>query len=205
MMWNERYCDAFSSYGREPNDFLKVVAQNIPKGPVLCIAEGEGRNAVYLAKLGYEVTAMDASDVGLQNAQKLAQENQVTLTTIHADLEHFDFQSNYWSGIVSIWAHLPPTIRKKVHANLVKGLQQNGVFVLEAYAPRHLQTTGIGGPPVVELLMDKDIVQQELQGLDFELIQECERQITEGTYHQGTSITTQILGRKIIEPKHLID
>ena len=85
-MWNARYAEAFEAYGTKPNDFLKAVSGQIPPGPVLVIAAGEGRDAVFLAELGHEVTAMDLSEIGLANAATLAAERQVNLTTVVADL-----------------------------------------------------------------------------------------------------------------------
>ena len=85
-MWDERYTEAFVSYGTEPNDWLREVADKIPDGPILCLAEGEGRNAVFLAERGHDVTAVDLSEVGLENAKELADERGVALTTIVANL-----------------------------------------------------------------------------------------------------------------------
>ena len=111
-MWNERYNRAEYVFGTEPNDFLKENFQKIPLGgKVLCLAEGEGRNAVFLAEQGYQVTAMDMSNVGLNKALKLAQDRGVDIITQVADLADYDFGQAQWDGIVAIWAHLPPAIR----------------------------------------------------------------------------------------------
>lgn len=89
-MWDERYSTDEYVYGIEPNDFLKANYSSIPKGKVLCLAEGEGRNAVFLAELGYSVTAVDSSSVGLKKAEKLAHMRGVQLECIHGDLEHYE-------------------------------------------------------------------------------------------------------------------
>ena len=105
-MWNERYAEAGYAYGTEPNDFLVAHAAQIPPGRVLCLAEGQGRNAVWLAQQGYDVTAVDLSEVGLAKAQQLAAERGVQLTTIQADLAQFTIEPQTWDGIVSRYSFL---------------------------------------------------------------------------------------------------
>lgn len=195
-MWNARYADAFVSYGTEPNDFLRSVADRIPDGPVLCLAEGEGRNAVFIAQRGHAVTAVDQSAVGLANAARLATERGVELTTVVADLATFDLGDAAWAGIISIWAHTPPDIRARVHAACVKALRPGGALILEAYTPRQLDRPGVGGPRDAALLMTPAGLRGELSGLDFERCAEVDRDVTEGRYHTGPSTTVQVLAFK---------
>ena len=132
-MWDQRYNEEGFAYGIDPNDFLKSEYSRIPKGGrVLCLAEGEGRNAVFLAKQGYAVTAIDQSSVGLEKAKNLAIENGVQISTIVADLTDYDFGNEIWDGIVSIAAHVPPGLRKKLHGQVFSSLKRGGVFILEA-------------------------------------------------------------------------
>ena len=114
-MWDERFSEPGFAYGTEPNDFLASVADRIPMGRVLSLAEGEGRNAVFLAGLGYEVTAVDSSRVGLAKAEGLAAERGVTIATVNADLADFEIEPGVWQGIISIFCHLPPVVRAAVH------------------------------------------------------------------------------------------
>lgn len=192
-MWDDRYSEAFASYGTEPNDFLREVANRIPPGPVLCLAEGEGRNAVFLAERGHDVTAVDLSEVGLSNARALATERGVEIRTVCADLADYDPGVSCWAGIVSIWAHVPPAVREQLHAKCVRALSPGGAFVLEAYSPRHLDRPGQGGPPSAALLMTPEALRRELAGLTFERCEEVDRDITEGRYHRGPSSTVQLL------------
>jgi len=191
--WDERYAERFASYGTEPNDFVKAVAERLPAGPVLCLAEGEGRNAVFLAQRGHDVTAVDLSPAGLANAQALAAERGVTLDTEQVDLAEYDPGVRQWASIVSIWAHVPPAIRAPLHARCVKALRPGGAFVLEAYTPRQLDCAGVGGPPRAELLMTAEGLREELAGLRFEICHEVEREVSEGRYHSGPSATVQVL------------
>lgn len=194
--WNDRYSDRFNAYGTEPNDFLREVCEQIPRGRVLCLAEGEGRNAVFLAQRGHAMTAIDRSEVGLTNAAQLAAERGVALETIVADLAEHDLGDGAWAGIVSIWAHMPSAVRAPLHAAVVSALQPGGVFVLEAYTPRQLERPGRGGPPVADLLMTPEALRAELAGLELLRCEEVDRDVDEGEFHRGPSTTVQVLARK---------
>ncbi len=197
-MWDQRYNEEGFAYGTEPNDFLKSEYRRVPKkGRVLCLAEGEGRNAVFLAKQGYLVTAVDQSLVGLQKAENLAAEHGVEISTTVADLADYDLGSEVWDGIVSIAAHVPPLLRKEIHAQVAGALKRNGIFILEAYTERHLEMDGVGGPPQKELFMSLDELKVELEGLELIMGIEIERNISEGKYHQGESVVVQVVAGKI--------
>ena len=193
--WEQRYAEPTFAYGTEPNDFLRAVTEVIPRGRVLCLAEGQGRNAVYLAQRGYEVTAVDQSTMGMQRAKQLAAERGVSITTQVADLAFFDLGRECWSGIVSIFAHIDPVSRRELHRRVVNGLKPGGVFVLEAYSPAQLRF-GTGGPKAAELCMNLADLKQELAGLEFLQAQEIEREVFEGSYHTGQGAVVQILARK---------
>ncbi|MEM6788238.1 MAG: class I SAM-dependent methyltransferase [Myxococcota bacterium] len=195
-MWNERYADAHVAYGTDPNDYLREVADRIPSGPVLCLAEGEGRNAVFLAARGHAVTAVDQSSVGLDHAARLASQRNVSLTTVVADLGDYDLGDAAWAGIVSIWAHTSAPIRKALHARCVWALRPGGAFVLEAYTPRQLTRAGRGGPPDAATMMTADGLRRELVGLAFARCEEVDRDVDEGRYHRGPSATVQALAFK---------
>jgi SAM-dependent methyltransferase len=192
-MWNQRYDTDAYVYGTEPNEFLKQQADKLPKGRILCLADGEGRNSVYLAGLGYDVTAVDSSDVGLAKAQKLAAEKGVTITTQVADLADYDLGQGQWQGIVSIFCHLPPPLRKKVHGNINAALVDGGVLLLEAYTPDQLQN-GTGGPPNAAMMMTAAELPQELVGLQIDSCEELEREVVEGEGHSGTGAVVQLIG-----------
>lgn len=195
MNWDARYSEPGYAYGTAPNDFLREMAGRIPPGPVLCLAEGEGRNAVFLAEQGHAVTAVDASSVGLAKAATLARARAVGLETVHADLADFAIKEGAWAGIVTVFAHLPPALRTRLHAAVVKGLRPGGVYLLEAYTPRQLDF-GTGGPPDVSLLMTADGLRQELAGLELEICREVERDVVEGRFHSGRAAVVQVLGRR---------
>jgi SAM-dependent methyltransferase len=194
-MWDERFDTPEYVYGTTPNHFLEKVSKNIPAGSVLCIGEGEGRNAVFLAERGHAVTAVDASSVGLRKAAELAASRGVSIETVHADLADYPIEPERWAGIVSIFCHVPPALRAKIHRTAVAGLLPGGAFVLEGYSPRQLEYR-TGGPSTLELLMDLETIKSELAGLDFERAEEIVRRIGEGEFHKGDGSVVQILGFK---------
>ena len=120
--WDQRFSEAGWAYGTAPNDFLRAEAGQLPPGPVLCLAEGEGRNAVHLAGLGHRVEAVDQSEAGLAKTRLLAAERGVEVRTTRADLAVFDLGQSRWQGIVSIFVHLPSPLRQRVHAQVVAAL-----------------------------------------------------------------------------------
>ncbi len=193
--WNDRYADAELAYGEAPNDFLREQAPLVGAGPVLCLAAGQGRNALFLAARGHAVTAVDRSDVGLQRAATLAEQAGLPLETVCADLAGYDLGQAAWGTVVSTFAHLPPELRRHVHAGVVHALQPGGHLILEAYHPRQLKF-GTGGPKSEEMLMTLEALREELQGLEFVIAREGERMIREGRYHNGRSAVVQVLARK---------
>lgn len=195
-MWDERYQADEYIFGTEPNDFLKANTDQLKPGRVLCLADGEGRNGVYLAKLGFDVTAVDSSAVGLKKAQKLATESGVAIKTIQADLNDFVIEPNHWDNIISIFCHLPEPLRKKVHSGSAQGLSEGGVFLLEAYTVKQIDMPGTGGPPVPELMFSAEMLKQDFQTLEIIQALETERPVNEGSKHCGSSAVIQFIARK---------
>jgi SAM-dependent methyltransferase len=195
-MWDERYSASGYFYGTEPNDFLRERAAAItPGGSVLCLGEGEGRNAAWLAGRGLEVTALDQSGEGLRKARELAARRGVAIVTLQADLAGHDILPAGWDAIVSIWCHLPSRLRARVHAQVVAGLKPGGVFLLEAYRPEQLRF-GTGGPKEADLLPSLAQLRHELAGLEIEHGAELEREVHEGQGHSGPSAVVQVLARR---------
>jgi SAM-dependent methyltransferase len=193
--WNERYGNPGQSYGTAPNDFLRLNFGSLPKGRVLSLCEGEGRNAVFLSRQGYEVLAVDGSTVGLQNAEKFAIQQGVKIKTEVADMADYKIQPGYWDAVVLIFAHLPGLIRKRIHQQAVLGLRGGGVLLLESFAPGQL-AHNTGGPKNLDLLPSLAQLQAELQGLEFIVAQEIQRDVHEGMYHTGHAEVVQIIGRR---------
>lgn len=191
-MWDKEYDREEYVYGKLANDFLQSHYQAIPKGKVLLLAEGEGRNAVFLAKLGYTVTAVDISSVGLKKAEKLAKENNVVIETICADLEAFDLGESQWDGIVSIYCHLPLSVRQALYKRIERAIKPAGVFLLEGYRPKQLNYK-TGGPPMASMMSSKASLIEELPKFKFSHLEELDRVVNEGINHHGLGAVVQAI------------
>jgi SAM-dependent methyltransferase len=194
-VWDERYDTETYVYGREPNSFLVDNAARLPRGRVLCLAEGEGRNAVFLAGLGYDVVAVDSSAVGLEKARRLAVDSNVAIDTVVADLADYPIPESSFAGVVSIFCHLPPPLRVDLHRRVVDGLEPGGSLLLEAFTPKQLDYR-TGGPPDAAMMMTLDGLRHELEGLDFEHGRELVRPVHEGALHHGDSAVVQVIAHK---------
>jgi SAM-dependent methyltransferase len=193
QMWEARYraADGYL-YGTEPNDFVAESVVGLPIGDALCLADGEGRNGVYLAELGHHVTSVDVAATGLAKAARLAEVRGVELITILADLADFDLGENRWDLIVSVFAHTPPPVRARLHAAVATALRPGGRFILEAYTPDQIGR-GTGGPPIPELTMTLAGLRRELTGMTIEHGVEKTRPVIEGPGHTGDGAVVQVI------------
>ncbi|QQE13999.1 class I SAM-dependent methyltransferase [Planctomycetota bacterium] len=195
-MWNDRYSVNEYVYGRDPNGFLAEVTPRLPKGGrALCLAEGEGRNAVWLAKQGYDVVAVDMSEVGLDKARQLAEQENVSIETVCSNLDDFVIEENQWDVIVVIFVPVQPELRRSIYSSVSRGLKKGGKFVVEMYTPRQLEM-GTGGGSDINVMVDESVIRKELTGLKFEILEEKDRVILEGVYHTGKSAVVQLLAVK---------
>lgn len=192
-MWDERYAQPGYAYGTEPNEFLRQVAPKLSVGHTLCLAEGEGRNAVFLAGLGHRVTAVDSSAVGLGKARALASLRAVVLETVQADLAQYSIEPAAWDAVVAIFAHLPGEVRTELLRQAVQGLRPGGGLVLEAYSRAQVDYD-TGGPPWEDYLYDLDSLKTNLDGIQWEIARETVREIREGRCHTGPGAVVQVLG-----------
>ncbi len=186
--WNSRFSEPGYAYGEDPNDFLRETCQHLPAGDALSLCEGEGRNALYLARLGFRVTAVDFSEVGLAKASALAAKHGVTITTVLADLADFDPGSARWDLVVSIFSQPPSLIRQRLYRQLQLALRPGGRFVLESKV--EVNATAEDRYPGVKIL------REEIAPLTIALLREQERELREGQYHIGRQRTAQIVAFK---------
>ncbi|MEP7075756.1 MAG: class I SAM-dependent methyltransferase [Acidobacteriota bacterium] len=193
-MWNERYNMDEFAYGTEPNSFL-VQNAKLLTGSVLSLAEGEGRNAVFLASLGLDVLGVDGSEVGLDKAQNLAASRGLAIRTEVADLATYEPPANFFGSIISISAHLPSEIRKRLYPHVERSLKPGGIILLEAYSKAQL-TRDTGGPKDPDMLMSCEDLEKEFPNCETVLSQEIEREIIEGKFHTGLASVVQFIARK---------
>jgi SAM-dependent methyltransferase len=192
--WNKRYAGEHFVYGTEPNSFLAEHC-DLLTGPVLSLSEGEGRNAVFLASRGLDVLGVDISGVALEKAGKLAQSRGVKIRTAIADLASYEPEENHYGSVVSISAHLPGAIRKRLYPLIERSLRPGGVIVLEAYSENQL-SRNTGGPKDVDLLMTVEKIRREFPNLEPLLLREVERDVSEGEGHTGLASVIQFVGKR---------
>ena len=193
-MWDQRYATDEFMYGTEPNTFLAEHAQRLV-GPVLSLAEGEGRNAVYLASLGLDVLGVDSSAVGLAKAQRLAAANGTTIQTEVVDLTRYTPPPQAFGSVISIFAHLPSEDRKRLHRVVENALKPGGIMLLEGYSQAQL-AYGTGGPKDLNMLLTRADIESEFPHCEILLSREIEREVIEGQLHTGMASVVQFVGRK---------
>jgi 2-polyprenyl-3-methyl-5-hydroxy-6-metoxy-1,4-benzoquinol methylase len=194
--WDERYAKEEYVYGIEPNRWLVAHAGGIkPGGRVLSLGEGEGRNAVWLARQGFAVEAVDGSAVGLEKAGKLAAQHGVVISTLIADLGAYAPAAGQYDAVALIFVHLPPHIRALVHSRAAAALAPGGVIIIEAFTPRQLSNSS-GGPRQSDMLYDEDTLRRDFSGLQWAVLREAEMELDEGPFHRGRAAVVHGVGRR---------
>jgi SAM-dependent methyltransferase len=193
--WETKYNTEDYLFGKCPNRFLVENLPAIPKGNALSLGEGEGRNAVFLAQQGWQVTSVDLAQSAIAKARKLAREAGVNVTAIHADLNDFVIAPGAWDLIVCFFVHLPPEERASLHRRVVNGLKPGGAYLLEGFAPGQLKY-GDRGPKNIEQLYSLEVLRRELAGLEFRLAVETERLLDDAEPELGMCAVTQVLAVK---------
>ncbi len=190
--WDSRYKGDEYAYGTEPNDYLVAQMGLIPKGGrVLCLADGEGRNSVFLAAQGFQVTAVELSHEGIEKAKRLAADRGVTVTFIEEDVNSLDIKPGHWDAIVSIFLHLPKNLRQALHSKILLGLTAGGVYIYEAYTLDQLGK-GTGGPKEAQVLAEPKAVLEDFPQERVHHFFAGERPIHEGPLHSGAGAVAQV-------------
>lgn len=195
--WDNRFESQDYIFGLEPNDYLRAqIAHLTPGGKVLCVADGEGRNGVWLARQGMCVDAFDISEVGVAKARKLAVDAGVTVDFSVADSDHWPWPVEAYDTVAAIFVQFadPPT-RERLFAHMVRSLQRGGLLVLQGYTPKQLDYK-TGGPPILSHLYTPDMLRSAFSALEIIELQEYETDLTEGTQHHGRSALIGLLARK---------
>jgi len=196
-MWNEKFSREGYLYGKKPNAFLASQLQKLDGGSsILFLGEGEGRNACYAALLGFQVTALDASDVGLDKAEELSCEMGVCITTIHADLEQWKSDTQY-DFVMCSFLHLAEPLRTKAFREAVRTLKPGGKFIGEFFSTKQLPLTS-GGPKDVDLLYNTVDLERtfDIAGAEIEFLEEHLDSLDEGVGHQGEAVLVRVIVRK---------
>jgi 2-polyprenyl-3-methyl-5-hydroxy-6-metoxy-1,4-benzoquinol methylase len=200
--WNDRYGKNEFAYGEQPNNYLKEQLEKLNKGKILFPAEGEGRNAVFAAKLGWTVSAFDISSEGQKKALQLAERNKVIIDYQIGYLETLNFREGEFDVIALIYAHFPPDIKSYYHRALDKYLRKDGLIIFEAFSKKHIgyikKNEKVGGPQDIESLFSVDEIRADFKNYDVVELKETEVTLNEGLYHNGQGSVIRFLGRKNI-------
>ena len=198
--WDERYSNEEFAYGEEPNNFFKEQIEKLNAGTILFPAEGEGRNAVYAAKLGLKVAAFDISEEGKNKALKLAAANNVSIDYQVGELETLNYQAEQFDTIALIYAHFPAEIKSSIHKTLDKYLRQNGIIIFEAFSKKHLEYLAIndkvGGPKDIESLFSIEEIKADFPNYEIIQLEETEIELNEGLFHNGKGSVIRFVGKK---------
>jgi len=198
--WNERYSKNEFAYGEEPNNYLKEQLTKLSVGTILFPAEGEGRNAVYAATIGWTVSAFDISNEGKSKAIRLAEKNNVTIDYKVGELETLDFETEQFDAIALIYAHFPAKIKSLYHKTFDKYLKSNGTIIFESFSKKHIDyvtaNENVGGPKDIESLFSIDEIKSDFPNYEIIELVEKEIELNEGLYHNGTGSVIRFIGRK---------
>jgi SAM-dependent methyltransferase len=195
--WNQRFqCDNYI-FGREPNDFLRSqAALFVPGSRALCVADGEGRNSVWLARQGLRVDAFDISETGVRKALALAADAKVHVEFSVSDCDLWPWPEDCYDTVVAIFVQFAdPPMRDRLFAKMIRSLRPGGLLVLQGYTPKQLDFK-TGGPPFLSHLYTDDMLEHAFASLHILELREYEADLAEGTQHHGRSALIGLVARK---------
>jgi 2-polyprenyl-3-methyl-5-hydroxy-6-metoxy-1,4-benzoquinol methylase len=199
-MWNDRYSKDEFAYGKVPNNYLKEQLQKLSIGKILFPAEGEGRNAVFAAQLGWSVSAFDISIEGKNKAIKLANANNVSIDYKVGEFDALNYEQEEFDAIALIYAHFSAETKSYYHKKLNEKLKKGGVIIFEAFSKKHIDYVNknpkVGGPKDIDMLFS--IEELNMYFANYEIIELVEKEIKlkEGIYHNGNGSVIRFVGRK---------
>lgn len=198
--WNERFRGAEFAYGEQPNNYLKAQLEKLNAGNILFPAEGEGRNAVFAARLGWTVSAFDISVEGRNKALRLAEANQVTIDYQVGELQAINYAPGQFDAIALIYAHFPADIRSSYHKAFDRWLRKGGIIILEGFSKKHIsynyKNEKVGGPKDIAMLFSADEIKADFANYTLEELVEKEVELHEGSCHNGLGSVIRFTGRK---------
>jgi SAM-dependent methyltransferase len=198
--WNDRYSTDEFAYGEQPNNYLKEQLLQLETGTILFPAEGEGRNAVFAAKLGWKVSAFDISIEGKNKALQLAENNNVSIDYQVGELQELDYKTEQFDAIALIYAHFPSAIKSTYHKTLSNYLRKGGFLIFEAFSKQHLhylaKNEKVGGPKEIDMLFSIEEIRADFENYEIIVLEEKEIELNEGLFHNGLGSVIRFVGRK---------
>jgi len=193
--WNDRYSAKEFAYGESPNKFVAHELRKLRPGKILFPAEGEGRNAVYASTLGWQVTAFDPSTEGKKKAMMLAAKRNVEIDYQITDYENVDFPANLFDCLVLVFAHMPSSLRNKIHRKLSTFLKPQGTLILEGFSKEQLKRN-TGGPRNLDYLFSEMELKEDFSAFSKLEIKETTTTLNEGPFHQGIASVIRVVAKK---------
>jgi len=200
QFWNERFDKEEFIFGKEPNEYLVEKANQYLKtgDKVLCIADGEGRNGVWLAKQGMQVVGFDASDIALAKAKQFAKDHQVEVEYSFSDTDSFIWHANIYDAVIGIFIQFAdPAMRKRIFQKTYETLKPGGLFILQGYTPKQLEYK-TGGPSLIEHLYTEELIRDLAQDFNILELHSYEKALSEGPRHTGMSAILGLVAQKPI-------
>lgn len=198
--WNERYSKEEFAYGEQPNNYLKEQLEKLHAGNILFPAEGEGRNAVFAARLGWTVLAFDISTEGKKKALRLAETNNVTIDYQVGELQALNYTAGQFDVIALIYAHFSADIKSSYHKALDKYLRKGGSVIFEAFSKKHIdylaKDESVGGPKDIAMLFSMEEIRSDFANYEILELVEKEIELNEGLFHNGLGSVIRFVGRK---------
>lgn len=193
--WNERYHTDAYVYGTEPNEFFKEKIQKLKPGKILFPGEGEGRNAVFAAQLGWKVTAFDSSSEGKAKAERLAKSKNVSIDYHLAAYHEANFQAESFDALVLIYTHIPAQMRREYHQKFARFLKSGGHLILEGFSKDQIRNS-TGGPKDIDMLWSQEELEDDFAALSTLKIELLETELQEGEFHRGKAAVIRALGKR---------
>jgi len=196
--WNDRYSGADYIFGTEPNQYLLKCQPVLKAGmTALAVADGEGRNSVWLAKQGLVTSAFDISPVGVEKARKLALIENVDVDFSVSDCNAWHWTAEKFDVVVAIFIQFAsPEVRKSLFANMIHSLNPGGLIILQGYTPKQLEYK-TGGPPNLDNLYTEDLLRTEFASLNILDVSVYEMELREGTQHSGMSALIGMVAQRV--------
>ncbi len=195
--WNQRFAAEGYLFGTEPNEWLREHAGVWQPGQrVLCVADGEGRNSVWLARRGLQVDAFDIAEVGVAKARRLAAEQGVTVDSRVADCDGYAWREAHYDGVAAIFVQFAdPALRERLFVRMCGSLKPGGTLLLQGYTPKQLEYR-TGGPPLVSHLYTPELLGEAFAAMDIVELREYEAEVREGSGHCGRSALIGLVARR---------
>lgn len=198
--WDQRYAADDYAYGEAPNEFFRASLEGLTPGRILLPADGEGRNGVFAATLGWEVVSFDISDEGRAKALHLAEKKGVSIEYQVVSMDEVDFPPASFDAVALIYAHFPESVRRAWHRRISEWLRPGGRLIMEAFSKGHLPYVmadgRVGGPRDLSMLYTVEDIREDFSGFREVMSEECEVELTEGAFHVGKGKVVRWVGER---------